>query len=257
MHLFDTHTHLNAPRLYARLQEYYQKAIAAGVREFVTVGYDLETSKRALEVADQLEGVYAANGIHPSELHRAGANDMDTIETMLAHPKVVALGEVGLDYHWKDVPPDVQEQAFRRFIQMARRHRLPLIIHSRDAIEDTYQLLYEEEADQVGGVMHCFSSTPEMAQKFLHLNFYISLGGPVTFLNARVPKEVAKMVPSHRLLIETDSPYLAPHPYRGQMNEPSLLPLIADTIATLRDCSYDELVTVTTANARRLFQLDE
>jgi TatD DNase family protein len=257
MHLFDTHTHLNAPRLYVRLQDYYQKALAAGVQEFVTVGYDLETSKRAIEVADQLAGVYAAIGIHPSELHRAGASDMVVIEAMLAHPKVVALGEVGLDYHWKDVTPDVQAQAFRRFIQMAKRHRLPLIIHSREAIENTYQILYEEEADQVGGVMHCFSSTPEMAQKFIQLNFYISLGGPVTFLNARVPKEVAKMVPAQRLLIETDSPYLAPHPHRGQINEPSMLPLIADTIATLRDCSYEELALVTTANARRLFQLDE
>jgi len=173
----------------------------------------------------------------------------------MSHPKVMALGEIGLDYHWDKSPKDVQQRVFRQQIAIAKRTNMPIVIHNREATADVLDLLEEENAEVVGGVFHSYSMSVELLERCLKLNFYISLGGPVTFKNAKVPKQVAQQVPLDRLLVETDCPYLTPTPFRGKRNEPAYVTYVAEEIAALRDMSYEALAEATTANAKRLFRL--
>lgn len=168
-------------------------------------------------------------------------DDLQWIEELSNHPKVVAIGEMGLDYHWDKSPKDVQMEVFRKQIRLAKKVGLPIIIHNREATADIVNILKEEEASRVGGIMHCFSGSAETALECINMNFYISLGGPVTFKNAKKPKEVAAAVPLDRLLIETDCPYLAPHPYRGKRNEPSYVKLVAEQIAEIKQLTIEEV----------------
>lgn len=176
--------------------------------------------------------------------------DLVWLEEKARHPKVVAYGEIGLDYHWDKSPKNIQQEVFRKQIRLAKKLRLPLIIHNREATEDIIQILKEEDAKEIGGIMHCFSGSAESAKECLRLNFLISLGGPVTFKNAKKPKRVAEQVPLDKLLIETDCPYLAPHPYRGKRNEPAYVKLVAEQIAELKGISYEEVARATTENAK-------
>ena len=168
-------------------------------------------------------------------------DDLMMIEQLAAHPKVVALGEMGLDYYWDQSPKEVQKEVFRKQIRLAKKVKLPIIIHNRDATADIVDILREENAGEVGGVMHCFSGSIEVARQCMDMNFYISFGGPVTFKNAKKPKEVAKEIPLDRLLIETDCPYLTPHPFRGKRNEPSYVKYVAEAIAELKGLSFEEV----------------
>jgi TatD DNase family protein len=165
----------------------------------------------------------------------------------------VALGEMGLDYHWDKSPKDIQKEVFRKQIRLARKVKLPIIIHNREATADILEILKEEKAEEVGGIMHCFSGSPEVARECVNMNFYISLGGPVTFKNAKKPKEVAAEVPLEKLLIETDCPYLTPHPFRGKRNEPGYVKLVAEQIAEIKGLSYEEVAETTTKNAKKFF----
>ena len=183
--------------------------------------------------------------------------ELQWIEELSAHPKVVAIGEMGLDYHWDKSPKDVQKAVFRKQIQLAKKVNMPIIIHNREATEDIIQILKEEEAKEIGGIMHCYNDSSKYIQECLDMNFYISLGGPVTFKNAPLPKEVATVVPSDRLLIETDAPYLAPHPNRGKRNEPAYVKLVAEKIAELREVSFEKIGEITTENALRLFKINQ
>jgi TatD DNase family protein len=169
---------------------------------------------------------------------------------------VVGIGETGLDYHWDKSPKEIQQELFRKQIRLAQKTNLPIIIHNREATGDVVRILREENAKTVGGIMHCFSGSVETALECIKMNFMISLGGPVTFKNARMPKKVAKEIPLEHLLIETDAPYLAPHPYRGKRNEPSLVPLVAEEIARLKEIPVEEVAKATTENAKKLFKLD-
>ena len=171
----------------------------------------------------------------------------------LQHEKVVALGEMGLDYHWDKSPKDIQKEVFRKQIRLAKKVKLPIIIHNREATADIIEILKEEKAEEVGGIMHCFSGSPEIALECIKMNFYISLGGPVTFKNAKQPKKVAELVPLDRLLIETDCPYLTPHPYRGKRNEPAYVKLVAQEIAEIKGKTLEEIGAITTENAKKLF----
>src|SRR5699024_8772247 len=182
--------------------------------------------------------------------------DLQWIEELASHPKVVALGEMGLDYHWDKSPKDVQKRVFKEQIALAKKLSMPIIIHNREATEDVLGILEEENAKEVGGIMHCYSDSTEYVDRILAMDFHISLGGPVTFKNAKSPKEVAKVVPLDRLLIETDAPYLAPHPHRGKRNEPALVTLVAEEIAELKAISYDQLAKQTTANAKKLYGIN-
>lgn len=253
--LFDTHVHLNARQYKEDREEVIKRAMSAGVSRMVVVGFDRETIPLAIEIAENHENIYAAVGWHPVDAIDFTDGDLTWIEELSLHPKVVALGEMGLDYHWDKSPKDIQKQVFRKQIRLAKRLNMPIIIHNREATEDIIKILQEEHAKEVGGIMHCYNDSVDYIQACLDMNFYISLGGPVTFKNAVLPKEVAKQVPMNRLLIETDAPYLTPHPNRGKRNEPAYVKLVAEEIASLRGISLKEVGEKTTKNACELFKI--
>ncbi|MEI2666394.1 TatD family hydrolase [Rossellomorea sp. LJF3] len=254
--LFDTHVHLNAEQFDEDLEEVLSRAREAGVEKMVVVGFDRPTINRAMELIGQYDFLYAAIGWHPVDAIDMNDEDLAWIEELSQHPKVVAIGEMGLDYHWDKSPKDVQKEVFRKQIQLAKKVKLPIVIHNREATQDIVDILREEGAEEVGGIMHCFSGSPEIAQECVEMNFYISLGGPVTFKNAKKPKDVAKEIPLEKLLIETDCPYLAPHPYRGKRNEPAYVKLVAEQIAELKEVSLEEVEKITTENAIKLFNIN-
>lgn len=254
--LFDTHVHLNAEQFEEDLTEVIARAKEAGVSNMLVVGFDRPTITRAMELIEEYEFLYAAVGWHPVDAIDMTDADLDWIESLAAHPKVVAIGEMGLDYHWDKSPKDIQMEVFRKQIRLAKKVELPIIIHNREATADILTILNEENAAEVGGIMHCFSGSAETAKVCLEMNFYISLGGPVTFKNAKKPKEVAAEVPLERLLIETDCPYLAPHPFRGKRNEPAYVKLVAEQIAAIKQIPVEEVSRITTENAKKLFGMN-
>ena len=251
--LFDTHAHLNATQFEEDFQEVIQRALDEGVSHIVVVGFDRITIRRAIELAETYEFIYAAVGWHPVDAIDMTNDDLLWIEQLAGHPKVVALGEMGLDYYWDKSPKDIQKEVFRKQISLAKKVSLPIIIHNREATADIVQILQEENASEVGGIMHCYSGSIEVAEQCMDMNFYISFGGPVTFKNAKKPKEVAAVVPIEKLLIETDCPYLTPHPYRGKRNEPSYVKYIAEQIAQLKGLTVEEVAQKTSENAKKLF----
>ncbi|WP_107943684.1 TatD family hydrolase [Metasolibacillus fluoroglycofenilyticus] len=252
----DTHVHLNANQYDGDLQQVIDRALAVNVEKMVVIGFDRKTIERAMTLVDKYDFIYAVIGWHPVDAIDCTEKDLEWIEELAAHPKVVGIGETGLDYYWDKSPKDVQEFWFRKQIKLAQKLDLPIIIHNRDATGDVVRILREENAATVGGIMHCFGGSVETARECINMNFMISLGGPVTFKNARQPKEVAKEIPLEHLLIETDAPYLAPHPYRGKRNEPSYVPLVAEEIARQKELPLEEVANATTANAIRFLKLD-
>lgn len=252
--IFNTHTHLNDDRFLDTYNEIIEEALSKGIKMLV-VGYNLEMAERAIMIAEQYDDVYASVGLHPTEADVYSEEYMLKLEKMLEHPKVIAIGETGLDYYWDNVPRDIQAAAFDTQIEWSKKYDLPLIVHTRDAIEATYDQL--EKHKPINGIMHCYSGSAEMAPRFIDLGMYISLAGPVTFKNARVPKEVAKAVDLDNLLVETDCPYLAPHPYRGKENKAYYVTLVVDAIANLKEVSSEEVANRTHDNAMKLFGLED
>ncbi|BFI97599.1 MULTISPECIES: TatD family hydrolase [Priestia] len=255
--LFDTHVHLNAEQYEDDLQEVINRALEKGVQNMVVVGFDEPTIKKAIQIAETYDFIYASVGWHPVDAVDMTDEHLAWIEELAQHPKVVALGEMGLDYHWDKSPKEVQKDVFRRQIRLARKVNLPIIIHNRDATEDVVTILKEEHVEEVGGIMHCFTGSIEVAKQCMDMNMYISFGGPVTFKNAKKPKEVATELPLDKLLIETDCPYLTPHPFRGKRNEPGYVSYVAEQIAELKGITYEELADITTANAKKLFGIND
>ena len=253
----DTHVHLNADQYEDDLQEVINRALEANVKKMVVIGFDRITIERAMKLVEQYSFIYAVVGWHPVDAIDCTEEDLKWIEELAAHEKVVGIGEMGLDYHWDKSPKDVQQVLFRKQIRLAQKVNLPIIIHNRDATEDVIRILQEEEAHMTGGIMHCYGGSVETAKQCIDMNFMISLGGPVTFKNARKPKEVAAEIPLEHLLIETDAPYLAPHPHRGKRNEPSLVPLVAEEIARLKGMSIEEVAKATTKNAEKFFKITD
>ncbi len=256
MMLFDTHVHLNDKQFDEDLEEVIQRTKETGVSNMVVVGFDRPTIIRAMELVEKYDFIYAAVGWHPVDAVDMTDEDLNWIEDLASHPKIVAIGEMGLDYHWDKSPKDIQKDVFRKQIKLAKKVKLPIIIHNREATADIVEILKEENAHEVGGIMHCFSGSPEIAKECLEMNFYISLGGPVTFKNAKKPKEVAAEIPLDRLLIETDCPYLAPHPFRGKRNEPAYVKLVAEQIAEIKEITFEEVAEATTRNAKKLFGIN-
>jgi TatD DNase family protein len=253
---FDTHAHLNAEQYNEDLQEVIDRALSEGISNIVVVGFDRPTIEKAMELTKEYDFIYASVGWHPVDAIDMTEEDLLWIEELSSHPKVVALGEMGLDYYWDKSPKDIQQEVFRKQIRLAKKVKLPIVIHNRDATADIVEILKEEGAGEVGGIMHCFSGSPEIAQECVDMNFYISLGGPVTFKNAKKPKEVADIIPLEKLLIETDCPYLTPHPHRGKRNEPSYVKLVAEQIAEIKGLSTEEVAQATTENAKKLFGIN-
>lgn len=255
--LFDTHTHINVERFKGEEAEAIERARENQVTRMAVVGFDTETIKKSLELSRDYEGVYSIIGWHPTE----AATYTDAVENQLIEQlkgeKIVAMGEMGLDYYWDTAPKPVQHDAFRRQIRVAKELNLPVSIHNRDATEDTYNILKEEHAGDTGGIMHSFNLDTYWMEKFLDIGMHISLSGVVTFKNAPEVREVAKQAPFEKLLVETDAPYLAPMPNRGKRNEPAYVKYVAEEIARQRGLSFEEVAEQTTQNALRLFKLEE
>lgn len=252
--LFDTHTHLDDARFDEDRNEVIQKIQDAGVTLAVNIGADLKSSKAAVALADQYDFIYASVGVHPEDVMSLTEGDMETLRSLAQHEKVVAVGEIGLDYHYDDVPKDVQKQWFLRQIRLAQELELPYIVHDRDAHADVMEII--RESGYFRGVMHCYSGSAEMAQELLKLGFYISFAGPVTFKNGKKAQEAAKTIPLERILIETDSPYLTPEPHRGERNDSSMVRFVAAKIAELKGITTAEAARITTENGKRFFNIE-
>lgn len=255
--LFDTHCHLNVEAFKDDVDATIARARDVGVARFAVVGFDKETIKKSLELSAAHSEIYSIIGWHPTEAGSYTKDIEDSLISMLKNERVIAMGEMGLDYYWMEDPKEVQERIFRRQIQVAKELQLPISIHMRDAIEDTYRILKDEGVSQIGGIMHSYSGDVRYMEKFLDLGMHISLSGVVTFKKAVEVHEVAKTVPLDRLLIETDAPYLAPVPYRGKRNEPSYVKFVAEEIAKLRGLTLEEVGSITMSNANKLFRLED
>lgn len=254
--LFDTHAHLHFPGFDEDRDAVLARARAAGVRRMVTIGTDGETSRAALALAERHPDVWATAGVHPHDAAESDEAAQGEVERIAAERRVVAIGEIGLDFFRNLSPPETQERVLRRFVALARRLRKPVVLHCRDAHAEILALLGEERVADVGGIMHCFSGDVAIARRCLDLGLLISLAGPVTYPNARALPDVARFVPGDRLVVETDCPFLPPQGYRGKRNEPAYLTITAARVAELRGEPLDDLAARTTANARRLFGVD-
>ncbi len=247
--LFDTHAHLHFPEFDADREAMLARARASGVRRMLTIGTDVETSRASIALAAREADVWATVGFHPHDAAEADAAALAEIERLAGEPRVVAVGEIGLDYFRDLSPREDQHRAFRALIGIARRAGKPVVIHCRDAHEDTLAILAEERVAEVRGIMHCFSGDVAIARRCLDLGLLISLAGPVTYPNARALPDVARFVPGDRLVVETDCPFLPPQGYRGKRNEPAYLSITATRVAELRGETIDALAARTTANA--------
>lgn len=255
MILFDTHAHLDDAGYNKDRDEMIRRARQAGVAHIVNVGFNLASSRDSINLADRYDLVYAAVGIHPHDAAGAGPGYLEELAKMAAHPKVVAIGEMGLDYYRDLSPRPVQRKVFREQMALAKKLQKPIIIHDRDAHGDMMDILRKEKLGPSGGVMHCYSGSWEMARECLAMGFYISIAGPVTFPNAVKLKDVAARVPRDRLLIETDAPYLTPAPYRGKRNEPAYIIYTAEEVARLRGMEKEDLAKMCAENGRKLFRI--
>lgn len=249
--MIDTHCHLEMDAFDGDREDVIRRAREAGLEAVITIGSDFEGCKGAVELAGKHDPVYAAVGIHPHDAKDFNEEIFIQLKTWVNNPKVVAVGETGLDYHYDHSPRDVQREVFAAQLRFAREEGMPAVIHSREAKEDTIRILAESGIGK--GVLHCFSGDREMAEKALAMGLYISLAGPVTFKNAAGLREIAKRIPDERLLIETDAPYLAPTPHRGKRNEPAFVADTARFLAELRGVSLEDIDRITTLNAKRLF----
>jgi TatD DNase family protein len=248
--LFDTHAHLDFyPE--EKIPQIIERAKRAGVERILTIGTDLNSSRKAWEISKSYEGVLLSVGIHPHDSEEVTEEDLESLYELAKKGEVVAIGETGLDFYRNYSPPEAQKRVFYAHIEMAKSLDLPLIIHSRKALNETYKILKEKRVENF--VMHCFSGSVEEADFFLKLGGVISLAGPLTFKNARKPQKLAAKVPLSFLLLETDSPYLAPHPYRGKENEPCYLQFIARKLAEIKELSFEEVAEETSKNAFKIF----
>lgn len=253
MELFDSHLHLDDPAFAGDLDAVLARAAQAGVAGMVTAGTDVASSRAAVALAARFAGVYAAIAVHPHEAEQATPEAMADLRALAAHPKVVAVGETGLDFAKDDAPREVQQQVFAAHIRLSRERDLPLVIHCREAYPEVLAALDRGRAGRV--IMHAFSGSTEVAAVCAAREYFISLAGPVTFRNARQVQEVAVKIPVELLLVETDAPVLAPEPFRGRRNEPAYLPYIVRRLAELRGTSPEEIGAATAANARQVYDV--
>lgn len=251
--MIDSHAHLNDPRFRDDVGEVIERAKAAGVHTIINVGYDLASSQRAVELAEQYSGLWAVIGLHPHDSRLWNEEMLLAFTKLAGHPRVVAIGETGLDYHYDNSPRDKQREVFRKQLTLAGTLGLPAVIHSRDATQDTVEII--EEFPDVNCLLHCYSGSFETAEIYAKLGHFFSFGGPITFKNAHKLRGVAQQISVERLLVETDCPYLTPHPFRGKRNEPAYLPYIVEKLAELHGLTVEGMIRVTEENTRRFFRL--
>ncbi|MCT2907575.1 TatD family hydrolase [Schleiferilactobacillus harbinensis] len=255
--LFDSHTHLNDSAFAGHEADYVARAAERGVTHMAIVGSDAELNQGALDLARRFAHLYAVVGWHPESARLYTTAAEKVLRSQLAQPKTVAIGEIGLDYHWDSSPRPVQRQVFARQLALAAELHQPVVIHTREAMQDTYDILRRSAVTEFGGIMHSFNGGPEWAEKFLALGMYVSFSGVVTYKNAQDVQASAQLVPADRLLVETDAPYLAPLPHRGERNEPAFTADTAAFLAQLRDVPADTLAAQTFANTERIFRITE
>ena len=255
MPIFDTHAHYDADQFASDREAVLTALPAAGVGLVVDPGCDVASSREAVALAERFDHVYAAVGIHPEDCDGCTDADFDAIRELCRREKVVAVGEIGLDYYWKENPPrDFQEQVFRRQIELALELDLPVIIHDREAHGDSLRIVLDYPG--LRGVFHCFSGSPEMAQELLKRGWYLGFDGPITYKNAKRAPEVAAIPPMDRIVIETDAPYMAPVPFRGKRNDSRLLPYVVEKLAEWKGVTPEEMTDITWQNGKRLFGLE-
>lgn len=254
--LIDTHCHYNYDAFEPDRAEAIERARAAGVAYSVVIGYNMAANEWAVRLADEYPALYAAVGLHPNDGAEATPEGYERLERLLEHPKVVALGEIGLDFHWNVLPPERQRAVFVEQLRLARRLDLPIVIHTRESDQEVVRVL-EEEGGPWRGILHCFGGDPDVGQRALALGLHLGLGGVLTFKNARQLQETALTLPLDRIVLETDSPYLTPMPHRGKIkrNEPAFLPFVARHLAALRGMAEEEIAAITTRNAAALLGL--
>lgn len=254
--LFDSHAHLNDERFDDDREELIKSLKENKVEFVVNPGADIETSISAIKLSNQYDFIYAAVGVHPHDVGNLDENAIDTLRKLaVENDKVVAIGEIGLDYYYENSPKDVQKEWFKKQIELANELKLPIIIHDRDAHGDTFEIIKNTKSKDIGCVLHCYSGNVELAREYVKMGCYISIPGTVTFKNNKKTREVAKEIPLEYLLIETDSPYMAPEPHRGKRNDPSLVQFVADKIAQEKGISYETVCKATKENAKKLFNI--
>lgn len=249
----DTHCHLNHPDLLAEWEHVFFRAQQSGVHRCIIIGYDLPSSERALQLAEQSPALYATVGIHPHDAQQCTPEALAQLSALAQHPRVVAIGEIGLDFYRDLSPREAQYSAFHAQLALAVEYRLPVVIHCRDAYDELLRVL--SEYPTVRAVLHCFSGTEAHAEQGLAMGYFLGIGGVITFKNAESLRTIVRSMPRDRLLLETDAPYLAPHPYRGKRNEPAYLPLIARQVAEVWDTDLETLSQQTEANTETFFSL--
>lgn len=252
--MIDSHAHLDEERFDEDRDELIKSLKENAISYVINPSSDMETSRRVVKLSNRYDNIFAAVGIHPHDAEGFKEEDLDELRELSKDERVVAIGEIGLDYYYDNSPREIQKEVFKKQLELAYELDLPVIIHTRDAMGDTYDILKEFEG-RVRGVMHCYTGSIEMAEKFMKLGFYISIAGPVTFKNAVNVREMAKQIPIERLLIETDSPYLAPVPNRGKRNDPTNVRYVADMLANLKEIQIDKIIEHSRENTVELFSL--
>ena len=251
--IFDTHAHYDDKAFDQDRDELLKSMNEAGVAFIVNVGASIDSTRKALELAGKYPFLYAAIGVHPSETEGMTQDDLSWLKEKAADPKVVAIGEIGLDYHWPDPDKAIQKKWFEEQLQLASETGLPIIVHSRDAAQDTLEILKEWQKEKMKGVIHCFSYTKEIAREYLNMDYYFGIGGVLTFKNAKKLIEAVEYIPMSRILLETDCPYLAPEPYRGKRNQSTYIDLVAERLAEVKKISKEEVLTITMRNAKEFY----
>ena len=253
--LFDTHAHYYAEQFDPDRDEVLSALPAANVGLVLCPGCDLESSRQSIALAEQYPFLYAAAGVHPEDALGLPDDWLEQVEAMTRHPKVKAVGEIGLDYYWQEVPRDLQKEVFRAQLALAQRLDMPVIVHDREAHGDSLRIVLEYPA--LRGVFHCFSGSPEMAAELLKRGWYLGFDGPITYKNAKRAPEVAAVTPLDRIVVETDSPYLTPVPFRGKRNDSRYLPYVIGKLAEWKGVTPEEMTDITWENGKRLFRLEE
>lgn len=253
--IFDTHAHYDDSVFDADRDELLRRMAGNGIGTIVNIGANIKTSAATVALTERYPFLYGAVGVHPSETDALTERDMEQLGSHCAHPKIVAVGEIGLDYHYPDTNRELQQRWFVRQLALAREVQLPVVIHSRDAANDTIQIMKEQHCEEIGGVVHCFSYSKELALQYVDMGFYIGVGGVITFSNAKKLVEAVRAVPLERIVLETDAPYLSPAPERGSRNHSGKLWLVAEKLAELKGVTVQELIRITEENARRLYRM--
>ena len=255
MMIFDTHAHYDDEQFDEDRDELLASMQACGVEAVTNIGASLATSQNTIELTKKYPFVYGAIGVHPNEVEDLNEDGIAWLKENSGLPKIVAVGEFGLDYYWDEPGREVQKKWFLRQLELAREVKLPVVIHSRDAAKDTLDIMKSFHAENLGGVIHCFSYTKEMAREYLNMGFFLGIGGVVTFKNAKKLKEVVEYMPMEQMVLETDCPYLSPVPNRGKRNSSLNLPYVVEEVARLKGISVDEVIEITNRNAKTMYKL--